>query len=84
MRYRLLQQGPDDRSTYAECWGSTATSDGRLVAEAKRLVDLVEPASKMGHSNWSVHDTHLRVYVRPEEFWRRPSVAAFVKQSTPE
>jgi hypothetical protein len=34
MRYKLYVQGPDNNSTYAECWGSTATSPGRLVREA--------------------------------------------------
>lgn len=49
-RYVLLEQGPDDRSTYAECWGSTRTSRGRLVAEASTLVGLLSFVDKMTHS----------------------------------
>jgi hypothetical protein len=76
MRYTLLVLGPDNRSTYSECWGATATSDGRPVATAARLADLAEPAGKLGHTNWAVRDG--RRYITPEEFWQRPAVAAVV------
>lgn len=36
-RYRLLEQGPDDSSTYAECWGAYPQSPGRLIASAMTL-----------------------------------------------
>jgi hypothetical protein len=75
MRYKLYVQGPDNNSTYAECWGSTATSPGRLVREASRLADLIEAADGLGHSNWSVRDGHRREWMSPEEFWARKAVA---------
>jgi hypothetical protein len=84
MRYQLLAQGPDNRSTYAECWGSTATSDGRLVTAAARLADLVETADGMGHTNWLIRDSHRRQWIPPEEFWRRPAVAAVRVTATAE
>jgi hypothetical protein len=79
MRYKLYEQGPDDKSTYAECWGSTATSDGRLVAESSRLSDLAEAANSMSHSNWLIRDSHKRVWINPREFWSRPAVKAMGK-----
>lgn len=65
MRLKLYKQGPDNCSTYPECWGSTATSPGRLVKEAARLVDLIEAADAMGHSNWVIRDHHRRRWIGP-------------------
>lgn len=76
MRLRLYKQGPDNRSTYPECWGSTATSPGRLVKEADKLTELIEDADRLGHSNWSVRDHHKRRWLSPQEFWKEPTVAA--------
>ncbi len=81
MRYKLYALGPDNSGTYPECWGSQATSDGRLIAEASRLAELVEAADRLPHENWNVHDTRRCECLTPEEFWRRPTVAALRKRS---
>lgn len=48
--YTLYTQGPDNRSTYAECWGSTASSPGREVCTG--TADEVENALHvLGHRN---------------------------------
>jgi hypothetical protein len=54
-RYRLLEKGPDDKSTYSECWGSTATSNGREIASGEKLLDLLDAVDKMNHDNWSIY-----------------------------
>ncbi len=54
MTYTLYQLGPDDRSTYPECWGSHAASPGHKIAEAKTLAALVDAVSALSHDNWSL------------------------------
>ena len=51
-RYTLYQTGPDNRSTYAECWGQASTSRGREIASASTLIGLLDAADDMGHDNW--------------------------------
>jgi hypothetical protein len=36
-KYDAYASGPDERSTYAQCWGSTATSRGDPVAQRVSL-----------------------------------------------
>lgn len=52
--FRLLAQGPDDNSTYSECFGSTATSDGRLIGSFHYLKTAIEQAMKIGHNNFVI------------------------------
>ena len=67
MKCKLYKQGPDDSSTYPECWGSTATSHGRLVAESGTLTGLVDAVIALGHENWAV--LNGRKWLSPEEFF---------------
>lgn len=53
--YILYQTGPNNTSTYAECWGSTRTSRGRKVASAPTLVGLSPAVDKFDHDNWSIY-----------------------------
>lgn len=71
MKFQLYKQGPDNRSTYPECFGN-GSSDGRLVAEADTLAGLLDAANGLGHSNWSVKAG--KKYYRPEEFFASRSV----------
>ena len=68
MRYKLYEQGPDNHSTYQDCWGATATSPGRLLAEGARLDDLAHAVPD--HENWSVRTGPGR-YLTPTEYRRR-------------
>jgi hypothetical protein len=52
--YILYQRGPDNRSTYPECWGSTATSRGRVIATADTLDGLAEAVRRLGHDNFCI------------------------------
>jgi hypothetical protein len=79
MRYKLYQTGPDNHSTYAECWGSGAKSNGRLVAEADTLAGLIR-ATDMGHSNWTIRDTHRREWISPSEFRLRKCVCKAIPE----
>ena len=42
--YEVRAQGPGDGSTYSECWGSTATSRGRLVVSVSSLAEALTAA----------------------------------------
>ena len=76
MRYQLLKQGPDNLSTYAECFGPRPASRGRLVAEGGRLSDLIEAADEESHhSNWCVYDSHRDEEMTPSEYFARPAIA---------
>lgn len=57
-RYLLLELGPDDRSTYAECWGAHARSWGREIAAAHVLDDLRAAVDQIGHDNIRVVRRH--------------------------
>jgi hypothetical protein len=52
--YILYQRGPDNRSTYPECWGSTATSRGRVIATADTLDGLADAVRRLGHDNFCI------------------------------
>jgi hypothetical protein len=74
-RYTLYQTGPDNHSTYAECWGSTSTSPGRKVAESDTLAGLIDAVDSMGHDNWWIRGPGGRnVAGTREEFRNLPSV----------
>ncbi len=76
MRYTLLELGPDERSTYPECWGAGATSDGREIAAADRLVELIPAVSAMPHDNWWLRGPKgRRVAGSRKEFRALPTVA---------
>ena len=55
-RFTVLAQGPDMRSTYAECWGAQATSPGRHVADVDSLDRLIETVHDLGHRNYTIRD----------------------------
>lgn len=75
-RYTLYETGPDNYSTYAECWGSTRTSRGREVASAGRLVDLLDAVDRMKHDNWSLIGPGGRFVTGSRKgYYRLPAVA---------
>lgn len=75
-RYTLYQTGPDNRSTYAECWGSGSTSDGRKVAESNTLAGLIDAVSAMDHDNWWIRGPGGKnVAGSRKKFFALPSVA---------
>lgn len=75
-RYTLYQTGPDNRSTYAECWGSTRTSRGRVVAESATLVGLMDAVDRFDHDNWWICGPSSRcVASYRREYYALPSVA---------
>ena len=48
--YSLFAQGPDNHSTYAECWGSTAASPGRLIVTGT-ATEISAALEEIGHKN---------------------------------
>ena len=82
MRYTLYQTGPDNNSTYAECWGSTSTSRGREVASSSTLVGLMDAVDKLDHDNWSIYGPGARVICGSRrEYYGLPSVAKALQQA---
>lgn len=80
-RYRLLAQGPDNSSTYPECWGNQATSDGRLLRSAKKLALLAKTAKLLTHDNWCIQDTQTGIWISSRGFWRHPEVRCLNKEA---
>jgi hypothetical protein len=74
MRYTLYLCGPDNHSTYSECWGANASSLGRELAESGSLARLVSAAGAIRHENWLIRDHHRGNTISPGEFWKRPVV----------
>lgn len=75
-RYTLYQTGPDNSSTYAECWGSTARSRGREVASASTLVGLMKAVNQFGHDNWAIYGPGGRhICGSRRDYYALPSVA---------
>ena len=75
-RYTLYQTGPDDRSTYPECYGQTRTSRGREIASASTLIGLLDAVRQTNHDNWTIYGPGGRVVCgRRHEYYRLPSVA---------
>lgn len=72
-RYTLHENGPDDHSTYAHCFGPNAGL-GAITAQADRLADLAPVVDDLSHSNWSVRDRHRHATICPGEFWARKCV----------
>lgn len=61
-RFTIIEQGPDDYSTYAECWGSPANRKrGKLVADCDNFDDVVEVIHDLGHTNYTIRDRHRHV-----------------------
>jgi len=75
MRYKLYATGPDNHSTYADCFGPQG-GPGRLIAEASKLAYLIPSADGMGHRNWHIRDAHRREWISSERFWLRGCVRA--------
>ena len=44
IRYAVYREGPGDGSTYAECWGSTASSRGHLIGEYRDREEALQAA----------------------------------------
>lgn len=79
--YVLYETGPDNRSTYAECWGIASTSRGRERAAASRLADLVSAVDDVGHDNFWIRGPGGRnVAGSRREFRALPSVARRLAQ----
>jgi len=53
--YTLYETGPDNLSTYYECWGSTRTSLGRVLASSPKLIGLLDVVDRLQHDNWSIY-----------------------------
>jgi hypothetical protein len=68
--YVLYQQGPDNRSTYPECWGSTATSRGRVIATADTLAGLADAVRRLGHDNFTVYGPDGHICGRQSEYFQ--------------
>lgn len=76
MKYTLFQTGPDDSSTYAECWGSNSSSPGRHVASASDLLGLMDAVDGMDHDNWWIRGPGGRnVANTRREYYALPTVA---------
>ena len=73
-RYILYQTGPDNYSTYAECWGSTGNR-GRMVASASTLVGLMDAVDQFDHDNWWICCPGGRSINSRREYYALPSVA---------
>ena len=75
MRYTLLQTGPDNASTYGECWGSRPTHGGRPIAAAHTLVGLLDHVDKLDHDNWWIRGPGGRMEAcSRKEYYARPVV----------
>jgi hypothetical protein len=74
MRYVLYEQGPNNRDTYAECWGTQATSPGRPRASSERLVEMIPHVNDLEHRNWIIWDRYRREIIDYRDFWKRPAV----------
>ncbi len=48
----LYELGPDNHSTYQECWGTEATSPGRVIDQSFMLIGLVRAVKGLDHDNW--------------------------------
>jgi len=65
-RYRILEQGPDNNSTYAECWGGNPASDGSFVADCDTFDEVREVIHELGHQNYTIRDRRQhRTFVGP-------------------
>ncbi len=74
--YTLFQTGPDNRSTYPECWGSTSTSPGRQLAVSSTLAGLIDAVSAIEHDNfWVRGPGGKNVAGSRKDFFALPSVA---------
>jgi len=74
--FRLYEQGPDNFSTYAECFGRDG-GPGRLIATGERLVDLIDTVQSMAHDNLAVYGPGGRCEAMGSRaFFARPTVAA--------
>ena len=74
--FTLHEQGPDNRSTYAECAGRDA-GPGRKVASSSRLVGLMDAVEGIGHDNFTIYGPGGRHEAGGrQEFFARPTVAA--------
>lgn len=73
--YILYQTGPNNYSTYAECWG-TGTNRGRMVASAPTLVGLMDAVDQLNHDNWWICGPGGRsIADSRREYYALPSVA---------
>lgn len=83
-KYRLYQTGPDNRSTYAECWGANPASKGTLIREAGHLADFLEiilGRNGLGHDNWWIEGPDGgRVASSRREYRELPEVLEIAKQ----
>lgn len=80
MAYELFETGPDNRSTYADCWGSQRTSPGRLLGKEKQLSALVELVNGLSHDNWWIRGPGGRcVASGRKEFFDLPAVKNVMK-----
>ncbi len=79
--YRLLEQGPDNHSTWGECWGKNAESPGRLIRTSSTLFGLADAVEKMGHDNWTIYGPGGRYEAGSrKEYWARPVVAKALRR----
>ena len=75
-RYTLYQTGPDNSSTYAECWGSERASLGREVASAPTIVGLMDAVDRLSHDNWFIRGPGARcVCGSRRDYYALPAVA---------
>lgn len=54
--FTIFTQGPDNNSTYAECWGANSPSKGRHIADCDTVDEVIEAIHDLGHTNYTVRD----------------------------
>jgi hypothetical protein len=80
--YTMYQTGPDDRSTYPECWGSTRTSQSRKIASGSSIADLMDTVDAITHDNWWIRGPGgVCVAGSRKEFYTIPRIKNLLKWS---
>ena len=73
--YVLFSLGPDDYSTYDECWGALATSDGVEIKRSSDLRGLLRYVDDFTHDNFWVRGPGRRhVAGSRKEFHSLPTI----------
>jgi len=76
MTYTLYETGPDNRSTYAECWGRERTSPGRVLARGDSVADLLGAVDRLEHDSWWVADAAGKYVAGSRaEYYALPAIA---------
>ncbi len=78
-RYVLYATGPDNRSTYPECWGAAGRSRGRYITAADTLPDLIPAVNRLGHDNFWIRAANGRCMAgNRKDFYALPAIRKVV------